>query len=51
MSPQGTCYLAFDSMAAILEVIGPDRLGGVLSTSFAVRRLWERPQAQRISTS
>jgi hypothetical protein len=40
--PQGTCYLAFDALAALLEVIGPDRLGGVLSTSFfAVRRLWE----------
>ncbi len=40
--PDGTCYLAGDVVAALLEVIGPDREGGFVTTEhFATRRLFE----------
>lgn len=40
--PQGTCYLAGDVVAALLEVIGPDREGGFVATEhFATRQLFE----------
>lgn len=35
--PEGTCYLAFDSITAILEVLGP-RLGGPISRQFLTHR-------------
>lgn len=38
--PHGTCYLASDEIAALLEVIGPNRLGGgVCREFFDARRL------------
>lgn len=61
--PHGTCYLAADPLAALLEVLGPDRRGGAVSEGFfAERRLhrlrvaqgeragWKRGRAQPIST-
>ncbi len=36
--PEGTCYLAADPLAALLEVLGPDRLGGVVSEGFFAER-------------
>ncbi len=41
--PQGTCYLAGNELAALLEAMGPERLGGGISTRFfhhrRIRRL------------
>lgn len=40
--PCGTCYLAGDSLAALLELVGADRSGGLVSAEFlAQRRLRE----------
>lgn len=40
--PEGTCYLAADAIAALLEVVGPDRMGGILPREFLeARRLRE----------
>ncbi len=36
--PDGTCYLAKDDLAALLEVVGPDRNGGTVSPEFIARR-------------
>lgn len=30
--PKGTCYLATDELAAVLEVVGPDRSAGTITT-------------------
>ncbi len=39
--PEGTCYLATDELAALLEVLGPGRTGGAVSPQFfAERRLF-----------
>lgn len=32
--PDGTCYTAADPQAALLEVVGPERLGGFVSPAF-----------------
>lgn len=37
-APRGTCYLAFDPITALLEVIGP-RLGGAVSRDFFTERV------------
>lgn len=40
--PHGTCYLAADPLAALLEIIGPERTGGLISPEFlSERRLRE----------
>jgi hypothetical protein len=40
--PDGTCYLAADPLAAVLEVVGPDRRGGLIAAELlAARRLFE----------
>ncbi len=36
--PDGTCYVALDPLAALLEVIGPDRERGYLSAEHLARR-------------
>ncbi|HEX4955961.1 MAG TPA: RES domain-containing protein [Thermoanaerobaculia bacterium] len=41
-APEGTCYLAADPLAALLEILGPDRLGGAVADAlFATRVLHE----------
>lgn len=43
-APRGTCYLALDPLAAVLEVIGPGRTGGAVSEAFLEeRRIRELP--------
>jgi hypothetical protein len=37
-APGGTCYLAGDPIAALLEVVGADRAGGVVAAEFFVER-------------
>lgn len=37
--PDGTCYLAADELAALLELIAPDREGGAVSSEFLKIRL------------
>lgn len=40
--PEGTCYLAADELAALLELIGPDCEGGAVSSDFLrIRRVRE----------
>lgn len=51
-APRGTCYLAADPLAALLEVIGPERAGGAVSAAFlAARRIRElrSPRAQSLA--
>jgi hypothetical protein len=36
--PEGTCYLARDEVTAVLEVVGPDRQGGLISREFIEER-------------
>ncbi len=36
--PEGTCYLATDAVAALLEIIGPDREGGLVSAELLAER-------------
>lgn len=40
--PAGTCYLARDQIAAVLELVGPDRDGGVVSREFLEGRRLRR---------
>lgn len=50
--PHGTCYLAADPLAALLEVIGPDRQGGAVLESFLAERRLRRlhvPHPHRLS--
>ncbi|MCP3958724.1 MAG: RES family NAD+ phosphorylase [bacterium] len=42
--PNGTCYLADDELAALLEAVGPDRKGGGISTRFFTDRRIHRLQ-------
>jgi hypothetical protein len=42
--PDGTCYLATDVLSALLEVVGPDRLGGAVSADFFASRALHRLQ-------
>lgn len=42
--PEGTCYLAADAMAALLEVVGPHRLTGFISRTFLNQRTLYRLQ-------
>jgi hypothetical protein len=37
-APRGTCYLASDPLAAVLEVVGADRMGGLISHDFIRER-------------
>ncbi len=37
-APRGTCYLASDELSALLEVIGPGRMGGGISDRFFENR-------------
>jgi len=37
-APRGTCYLASDPVAALLEVLGTDRKGGLVSHDFLKER-------------
>ena len=46
-SPHGTCYLAADELSALLEVIGPERMGGGISTLFFDRRRFRRLRLPR----
>src|SRR3954470_13331549 len=40
--PEGTCYLASDEISALLEVVGTERMGGVVPAEFLkARRLRE----------
>jgi hypothetical protein len=36
--PFGTCYLAVDPLAALLELLGPERTGGIVATDFFAER-------------
>jgi hypothetical protein len=36
--PHGTCYLATDPLAALLEFLGPDRSGGIVSAELLAER-------------
>jgi hypothetical protein len=36
--PAGTCYVALDEMAALLELVAFDREGGIVSSEFLARR-------------
>jgi hypothetical protein len=36
--PDGTCYLAHDAVGAVLELIGPELAGGVVSMTFLAER-------------
>lgn len=36
--PHGTCYLAADPLAALLEVLGPDRNGGLVASEYLLER-------------
>jgi hypothetical protein len=45
--PEGTCYLATDELSALLEAVGPDRLGGAVSTSFLDARHLRRLRPPR----
>lgn len=36
--PEGTCYVASDAIAALLEVVGADRLGGIIPREFLEKR-------------
>lgn len=50
--PDGTCYAALDEVAALLEVIGPDIVGGMVSDSFLYgRKLWRLalPRSHRVA--
>ncbi len=42
--PRGTCYLAGDEVSALLEAVGPERMGGGISTRFFRRRRIRRLQ-------
>jgi len=37
-APHGTCYLAGDPLAALLELVGTDRTGGLVSAEFLTER-------------
>ncbi|MEA2604767.1 MAG: hypothetical protein QOF89_5759 [Acidobacteriota bacterium] len=37
-APHGTCYVASDPLAALLEVVGADRMGGLVSHDFLRER-------------
>lgn len=45
--PEGTCYLATDELSALLEAVGPDRLGGAISTGFLADRRLRHLRAPR----
>ncbi len=50
--PHGTCYLAADELSALLEVIGPERTGGGISTRFFAARRFRRlrlPRPRRLA--
>ncbi len=36
--PHGTCYLAADPLAALLELLGPERAGGIVAADFFAER-------------
>lgn len=36
--PHGTCYLAVEPLAALLELLGPERTGGVVAAGFFAER-------------
>ena len=38
LEPHGTCYLAADPLAAFLEIFGPERAGGFVSSEFLLER-------------
>jgi hypothetical protein len=42
--PEGTCYLAGDAIAALLEVVGPNRVTGFISRTFLEQRILFRLQ-------
>ena len=45
--PWGTCYLAGDPIAALLEVVGADREGGIVAAEFFSERRLRELQAPR----
>lgn len=47
--PWGTCYLALDPLAALLELVDPGRIGGLVAEEHLARwRLWRlRPPGER----
>ncbi len=46
--PHGTCYLAADELSALLGVIGPERMGGGISTLFFEDRRFRRLRLSRL---
>ncbi|HSU82472.1 MAG TPA: RES family NAD+ phosphorylase [Thermoanaerobaculia bacterium] len=36
--PHGTCYLAADPVASLLEILGPERNGGIVASEFLAER-------------
>jgi hypothetical protein len=36
--PHGTCYLAVDPLSALLEILGPERRGGIVSANLIAER-------------
>jgi hypothetical protein len=46
-APDGTCYLAHDEIGALLEVIGPELAGGVVSEEFLATRRIHRLTLER----
>lgn len=49
-APLGACYVAAEAVNAVVEVIGADVIGGLVSTRFiGDRRIWEVPAARPTS--
>jgi hypothetical protein len=46
-APSGTCYLASDPLAAVLELLGTDREGGMVAAEFLAERRLRELQAPR----
>lgn len=52
LHPHGTCYLASDEISALLEVLGTDRIGGVVPAElFEARRIRELRVPRELSLS
>ena len=52
LAPLGTCYLAMDALAALMELVGPDITNGAVSRSFFSQRRLRRlalPRTHRVS--
>ncbi|MEM7480913.1 MAG: RES domain-containing protein [Acidobacteriota bacterium] len=47
-APHGTCYLAREPLAALLDVIGPNRAGGAVSRAFLAARRMRRLRVPKV---